>query len=51
MEAVSIKELWMLLGEKDVQFYQLLKTLEAMRVEIEKLREKDNGGLEHSSTD
>ena len=51
MEAVSIKELWMLLGEKDVQIYQLLKTLEAMRVEIEKLREKDNGGLEHSSTD
>jgi hypothetical protein len=48
---VSINDIWMLLGEKDVQIFQLLKTLEAMRTEIEQLRkEKDNGGLEHPST-
>lgn len=30
MEGVSIKELWMLLGEKDVQIYQLLKQIEKL---------------------
>ena len=30
MEGVNIKELWMLLGEKDVQIYQLLKHIEKL---------------------
>jgi hypothetical protein len=30
MEGVSVKELWMLLGEKDVQIYQLLKEIERL---------------------
>jgi len=30
MEGVSIKELWMLLGEKDVQIFQLLKEIERL---------------------
>lgn len=38
MESVSIKELWMLLGEKDVQIYQLLKTNEVLTQEMEAMR-------------
>lgn len=34
MEPVTIKELWMLLGEKDVQIFQLLKTIEEMEKKL-----------------
>lgn len=32
-----MRELWMLLGEKDVQIYQLLKEIEVRKAENEKL--------------
>jgi hypothetical protein len=34
----SIKELWMLLGEKDVQIYELLKEIEVLKIELENVR-------------
>lgn len=40
MESISIKELWMLLGEKDVQIYQLLKEIERLSLEYQTLTEK-----------
>lgn len=42
MEGVSIKEIWMLLGEKDVQIYQLLKEIERLSVvdQVKKEEEK-----------
>ena len=51
MQSVSLKELWMLLGEKDVQIYQLLKEkgvleteLTSLKLQLEKsLRKKENG--------
>lgn len=41
MEPVSIKELWMLLGEKDVQIYQLLKTIEVLTAQLEHSEPED----------
>jgi hypothetical protein len=43
---VSLKEIWMLLGEKDVQIYQLLKEKEV----LEDLLREANGRLEQSSS-
>ena len=38
MEGTSLKELWMLLGEKDVQIYELLKKIEILTAENESLK-------------
>ena len=50
MEGVTVKELWMLLGEKDVQIYQLLKHIEDLNERITGLtapgQENKDGGLE-----
>lgn len=41
MESISLKELWMLLGEKDVQIYQFLKEIEVLSAEIKSLRSSE----------
>lgn len=56
MEGVTVKELWMLLGEKDVQIYQLLKHIEDLNVCIEGYEApgnqgKNDGGLGKPTTE
>jgi hypothetical protein len=54
MEGVTVKELWMLLGEKDVQIYQLLKHIEDLNDRIAGFLEpkrEDNGGLEQPTSE
>ena len=40
MDGVTHKELWMLLGEKDVQIYQLVKHIEKLDKVVEALAPK-----------
>jgi len=49
MEGISVKELWMLLGEKDVQIYQLLKENEQLTIKSEALAKKVNDLIEGST--
>ena len=37
MDAISLKELMMLLGEKDIQIYKHLCEIEALRAEVVRL--------------
>ncbi len=49
------KEFWLLLGEKDVQIYKLLKTIDSLKETLkevgEHLQELENGGSSKASTD
>jgi hypothetical protein len=51
MAEVSIREMWMLLGEKDVQIFQLLKEKQELLDVCMKLKEELNGKLEQPRPD